>query len=323
VKIYFKDVDQGDSIIIEWKEGELTKLVIIDCNTKEDGANPVLEHIKALQNYSIEIVILSHPHTDHFSGLNELLDYAQTNQQPIKYFLHTCHSVPANLLSAVRGRLAKDELTRLFARAKELDKKGIIGGRIYVDSGMPVDFKLEGNWRLKFLSPSSQEIDDYNSKKYSNLDTGKINRGDANLLATSIKIFNEIEYVLLTSDLPSHVFDAIWTRNLSGCTKKMKICQVSHHGSQLSFNAGFWSRISRSDNVPAIISFGKNDYGHPSPEVIAGMQALGYDVRLTNPLLAANPFVKVIKKMSMLSMISKPARTVRKGPPGMDIDFTL
>jgi hypothetical protein len=36
VKITFKEVDQGDSIILEWRHENVNRIGIIDCNLKED-----------------------------------------------------------------------------------------------------------------------------------------------------------------------------------------------------------------------------------------------------------------------------------------------
>lgn len=70
MRITFKDVGQGDSIILEWDKDGKKKIGIIDCN-KYFGANPVLSYIKNPENKveEIEFLILSHPHHDHFLDL--------------------------------------------------------------------------------------------------------------------------------------------------------------------------------------------------------------------------------------------------------------
>ncbi len=74
VEIVFKNVGQGDSIILEWESSEegTKKIAIIDCNLNKNE-NPVLQHLIELNLHEIEFVILSHPHEDHFSGFHELL----------------------------------------------------------------------------------------------------------------------------------------------------------------------------------------------------------------------------------------------------------
>jgi competence protein ComEC len=72
VSVTFKNVGQGDSIIIDWGSKKDRKYAIVDCNLFE-GRNPILEHIKDNNVHSIEFAILTHPHSDHFSGFLELL----------------------------------------------------------------------------------------------------------------------------------------------------------------------------------------------------------------------------------------------------------
>ena len=55
MKITYKDVGQGDSIILEWEKNEEKKIGIIDCNRK-GKRNPVLEHIVSGEYREIEFL---------------------------------------------------------------------------------------------------------------------------------------------------------------------------------------------------------------------------------------------------------------------------
>ena len=44
IKLTFKNVDQGDSILLEWQHDGLNKIAIIDCN-EAFRTNPVLDHV--------------------------------------------------------------------------------------------------------------------------------------------------------------------------------------------------------------------------------------------------------------------------------------
>ena len=79
INVNFKNVGQGDSIIIEWKRDSLSKIGIIDCNLM-GNKNPTLEHIISSNYSEIDFIILSHPHYDHFSGLVQILEYCELNK---------------------------------------------------------------------------------------------------------------------------------------------------------------------------------------------------------------------------------------------------
>jgi beta-lactamase superfamily II metal-dependent hydrolase len=88
MKVTFKNVGQGDSVIIEWEENQTNKIILIDCN-KINGTNPVLNYLKKTKITSIHCLVLSHPHIDHFRGMLELLIYCEQEDVLIERFAHT------------------------------------------------------------------------------------------------------------------------------------------------------------------------------------------------------------------------------------------
>lgn len=69
LQIYFFDVEQGDSIFIEAKDG--TQILIDGGPTNK--ILPLLGGVMPFYDHSIDAVILTHPHADHVSGLIEVL----------------------------------------------------------------------------------------------------------------------------------------------------------------------------------------------------------------------------------------------------------
>lgn len=78
--------------------------------------------------------------------------------------------------------------------------------------------------------------------------------------------------ILLTADLPSEetVLPDIWPAD---------ILKVAHHGSKYSTSAAFLDLVRPQE---AIISVGKNSYGHPSPDVLERLRERGIAVRRTD-----------------------------------------
>jgi len=263
VNITFKNVGQGDSIVLEWED----KLAIIDCNLY-NGGNPVLDHLKKNRVKKIEFIILSHPHTDHFSGFHELLSYCIEEDIHVNRFLHTAQSTPAFLKSANRSRESDTKLMALFALLKEmLDNKQI---EIYAINDNPdMAIPLGEEFKLEVLSPSSLEIDKYIKKESYGFDEeDEKSNPDANWLSTILKISNSKYYVLLTSDAIKSSFSRIGKRKNSRLKDlKLYLGQSPHHGSKGNLNESFWQIRKRCSNTPIIISVGENHYGHPAAAV--------------------------------------------------------
>ena len=96
MKITFKDVGHGDTIVCQWTSDGKNKIGIIDCNKKR-RRNPLIDFLKVTNIESIEFVIISHPHRDHFSGIEDLLAYCRDKNLNIKYFAHTATLHPAEV----------------------------------------------------------------------------------------------------------------------------------------------------------------------------------------------------------------------------------
>src|SRR5690606_22898577 len=128
LKLTFKNVDQGDSIILEWTKGSVYKVGVIDCK-KAFRTNPVLDYIKSQNLKKIDFLLLSHPHLDHLSGFNELLRYCIDQKIQISYFFHTSNNTISFWKAAVTSGEAKNTVTTLF---KTIREESEVLGMIYL-----------------------------------------------------------------------------------------------------------------------------------------------------------------------------------------------
>src|SRR3989338_3309260 len=78
--------------------------------------------------------------------------------------------------------------------------------------------------------------------------------------------------ILFTGDLPSE-------ETVLPEIQPADILKVAHHGSRYSTSAAFLDQLQPSE---AIISVGKNSYGHPSPDVLQRLQEHGTVIRRTD-----------------------------------------
>ena len=262
IRITFKNVGQGDSIILEWKKSRKKKIGIIDCK-KNLGSNPILDYIKEKEIKEISFLILSHPHLDHFSGFAELIEHCIKNKVKIKYFLHTANNTPSYWKAAVDSKEAETEILRLFNIIRDANSTGMKSHPIQADTINP-DINLDDEYFLKFIAPTSIHL--YNYAR--NFDTPPFeeetgNKPNANWLATVIKIYSKKHdgYILLTSDAKKETMFYDKKKDHNNSKSKLIIGQCPHHGAEGNFKNSFWKLINHEKNTPIVISVGTNIYG--------------------------------------------------------------
>lgn len=280
MKITFKNVGQGDSILIQWEDEGKAKIGIIDCNTIGEES-PLVEHLKLIPDLEeIEFIFLSHPHADHYSGMEALLHFCETEKIQINNFLHTCQSVPEYLKIAALTRYEDQTLGSLFTFAQKLYKTGRIVSFGHVNAGFAGVFHLSSRWALKILSPDHDELSAFNKLVHVK---GNVEPYRSNLLSTILKIYDKDCYALLTSDADEKAFGRILRRSSGEFGRsRLKLGQASHHGAKGNYHQKFWKNQIHDAACPIAISVGLNGYGHPSVEVITSLASLGYHIETTD-----------------------------------------
>ena len=283
--ITFKNVGHGDTIILEWKndKGE-NEVGIIDCHLINGQSNLVIEHIRTYRYKKIKFLILTHPHTNHFSGFPSLLEFCKKRKINIEMFLHTVvyhreflielHNERVNLneffdsfVNRIRDRKILKRLFReihLLSGTSILRKVGAINDSFFL--------RLKKKLWLECLSPSYDELAQYyqivfslNSKRELEI-RKKENSPDANLLSAIIKISTDDWDVLLFSDAKKSSVKRIMN-DYQKNNKRLIAMQIPGHGSIHSHFEPSWRNIPGKENIPVFVSVGPK-YGDPSKKVI-------------------------------------------------------
>jgi beta-lactamase superfamily II metal-dependent hydrolase len=284
LKITFKNVGQGDSIILEWKEENQTKIGIIDCNLYNDS-NPVLNHIIQQKYQVIEFLVLSHPHSDHFSGFLDLINYCKNNQINIGKFYHTCNQVPDFLKTACRSNTSSTELAILFRTIISDTKRNIYDLQV-INSFSQIIY-LGSQWQMQCLSPSSKEelafID--NRQNYYDEENDD-NHPKINILSTVFKIsqIGQSNYILLTADAPKNVLKRLGIKEKSSFEGELLLGQSPHHGAKSNHYNSFWKNRDHQKGAFAIFSVGNNGYGHPDRDTVNFFADEDFALAYTNPI---------------------------------------
>lgn len=284
IKITFLNVGQGDSIVLEWIDDDNKRVLgLIDSNLY-NGSNPTINYLKTAKFDFIKFIILSHPHSDHFCGLLEVIEYCELNSIEIKHFSHTSKLKVEYLQTCFNDAISISDFSRLFEKINELNKlfKLKCSG---VDVGLCDTIFLNSKLKLKFLSPSKIEEDKFiNNENYEDINEEEPGCNiRANSLSTFIKIqYDDEWYALLTADSDKSTFYRILKKETHELKNKLVLAQCSHHGSILNFSHLFWQKINKNSGTPVAISVGKNSYGHPDPDIIKKLLKLNFKVHSTN-----------------------------------------
>jgi beta-lactamase superfamily II metal-dependent hydrolase len=292
MNIHFKNVHNGDSILIEWLENEQPCVGIIDCALSQNGTNPIVEYLSKMEISSIRFAVSSHPHTDHYFGFFELFNYCEERNIKIDMFFHTSgfggktfhefikkhnrndkESLKKIFLSPVNSEQSKEDLFNFFKilHDQSIKKSFINEVRAVVTDHMII--KVSENTFLKFFAPVWEiELQDYLTKvlepNESNILGSKNNNPIANHLSTFIEFSNNGNSILFLSDIEKSTLSRV-VADQKFHYDNVKVCQVPHHGSIYNFHHDSWEKITdKNKNISYIISAGDR-YKHPEYDVVS------------------------------------------------------
>ena len=236
--LFFCDVGQGDAAYIKFPDG---KDMLVD-GGPDDKVILCLSRHMPFWDRDLELVILTHPHLDHFMGLFSVFK----NYKVISF-------ATENLQNKSVGFNA---FTDLVKSQKTKSRFVLAGDRFILKDG--VEFEIVGP-KEEFLNVTSPQGFIGESGEFASVET-LIQYGKFSALLTGDSQASELEEILkqVQYDTP------------------LSVLQVPHHGSHTGLTAEILNILNPK---LAVISVGaKNKYGHPNPETL---KILGYkDIKI-------------------------------------------
>jgi competence protein ComEC len=230
--VNFFDVGQGDATFVQTFMGVQ---VLID-GGPSDRVLQGLSHSMSFFDRKIDLLILTHPHSDHLSGLIDVLKRFRVKKVmlPEVAFESAQYQEFLNLIES-------KHIEKIYIRAGQrvwLDKATVF------DAYYPDGQVAGANFRDGF-SAASQDLN--NVSVVGKLSFGKIR-------------------VLFTGDVDADVERQLTDKyNLSA-----DVLKVSHHGSSFSSSQELLDETAAKF---AVIFVGKNSYGHPALETINNLES--------------------------------------------------
>lgn len=229
-EIVFLNIGQGDAILISQGANQ----IIIDGGRNgKDLLSRIGRHMP-FWDRKIEMVIATHPDTDHIGGFPALLRAYRVDQ--VLYTGAESDTETFELLEqAIREHVKKEPLKIFRGTTLKLPQ----GGELSVEYP---------------FAPLPENMKETNE--------GSI---------VSRFTFGETTF-LLTGDLPDE-------ETVLREEKEATVLKVAHHGSKYSTSDAFLALVRPKE---AVISVGKNSYGHPAPEVLDRLSKIGALARRTD-----------------------------------------
>lgn len=300
MKITFKDVGQGDSILIEWIDNDINKIGIIDCK-KRQNSNPVIDHLIKMGYSEIEFIILSHPHSDHYSGFEGLLDFIEEKRIVVNRFGNTLKEIGSGYWAWFE--VSSEETRQLAEIVRKADRLrnelGLIKKYFYVFEDWKIS--LSPTIEIRSISPSHDEIQIYQQTvKYDAIENKKQASKAANYLSSIFYIKKGEHNILLTSDAEKETFARIDKEKIFQGIK-FCLCQAPHHGSYSNYHELFWDNLTTQENKGAVFSSGLNEqYKHPHLVTIKSFKKNGYSIHPTNIVYGAQEYLDELNKKALI-----------------------
>ncbi|TAN33564.1 MBL fold metallo-hydrolase [Patescibacteria group bacterium] len=254
-RVIFFDVGQGDSALIQFDDGAK---MLVDCGPNRKVLTKLGKYLP-FYDRTIDYLLITHPDLDHYGGCADVL-----KRYEVKNIITNGAKKEFDAYWQVWYRYQQEE--RAVA--------SVISG--------PKELAFAGS-ELNFLAPDpALGIDtkdgDYNNRSI----VFRLSRASTTIMFTG-DMEEPLEQALLakycsSQNTPPPVPPLIG----EGCTAlRSDILKVGHHGSDSSTSAEFLRAVNADK---AIISVGKNRYGHPSLRVLKKLERAAAEILRTDEI---------------------------------------
>lgn len=238
-EVRFLSGGTGDLAVIELFDG---RRILIDAAKEEDAPKYLGTYLERQSRPEVDLLVISHLHEDHYGGGLYLAD--------------------EGLLRAVYWRRSLDgprmdeqerrESRKAYEKMKE--KWVHCGAEIHGAEETPL-IEISPDIRLRLLDSAPEEAKDENGRS----------------LVQMLEIGER--RILFTGDLSAE--DEERVLRCCGETIRADVLKVSHHGSKYSSGSRFLRAVGAK---MAVITVGKNRYGHPAEETVGRLRSAGAEV---------------------------------------------
>lgn len=282
-KIFY--VGRGASVLLRLGEEGCGKYGIVDCFWGTKDSHPLFRELERCDDLqSIEFLVLTHPHKDHFLGVSKILEtypaeikklcYWGINPWPILAALYRTNSY-SDRMAQKNLEALEDYCDKHGHKLVPLTGPGIpiyhdAGSNLTIESAAPPGNMLRKveKYLIGYGRRCRQAVEKYD--KTGELQWPVVNsKLDLNHLSSAIKVSYHDQEFLLGGD----VLKANWNFLLKQKKLEADVIMLSHHGSYTGFPTKHWGKgFGRAQAVALISGEGKHQ---PSKSVVDTLRKAG------------------------------------------------
>jgi len=243
----FLDVGQGDAILIKTPKGQT---VLIDGGPDNKVLEKLGKYLQPLQK-RIDLIILTHPHADHVSGLIEVLRRYSVG------------------LVVLNGVYLKTDNYDQFLNAIEDNKVKVL----IAEAGEAIHF--DKDLEFDILSPNKNPAGLAFNKNSESFGTAGNDVNDTSIVGKLI--FNDFS-IMFMGDATSRIENRLLASY--GSSLKSDILKAGHHGSKYSSFTNFLGAVAPKAGIIEVGA--KNFYGLPSQAALSRFKMFGANIFRTD-----------------------------------------
>ncbi len=244
LEVIMFDVGQGDATLIRTKHGPI---ILVDAGTETAGRQVVMPALLALGISRIDLAIVTHGHRDHAGGFLPLLEQGMVRSLAVSQSAYelTLLQIASMTLGSVADGMEQDLMKQLLEQAH---KRSIPVQALQKGDTMRINQTTD----LSILAPATSEGKELLSRSKS--------RG-ANAFSLVMRLSVNDWSMLLMGDCDKETEQTLVREADLACD----LLRVAHHGSAATTQEVF---LERADPRLALVSVGRNDFGHPAPSLL-------------------------------------------------------
>lgn len=255
LRLHYVDVGQGDAAVWELPDGSL---VVFDCGPAAESpeTNPVVRYIVdklgRAPGSSLAALVASHGHLDHIGGCDEVFDSFRIER--VYETWYDGADAPRSYARFQEKIRAEGAIVHTLGATDALEGELPLGDTLV----LPATAAAAGV-RAEFLWPVRE------ANRWDEI----ANHGIV------VRLVFGASTACFQGDIELREEGALLE---SGRDVSCGVYLVGHHGSQYASSPGW---LAAMDPEVAVVSFGTNPYGHPTPEALCRVQESGATVYAT------------------------------------------
>ncbi|MDO8743089.1 MAG: MBL fold metallo-hydrolase [Candidatus Azambacteria bacterium] len=242
LEAYFLDVGQGDSILIKTPKGQT---MLIDGGPNNKVLEKLGKYLSPLRK-RIDVIILTHPHADHVSGLVEVLRRYDVG------------------LVILNGVYLKTDNYDQFLKAIEDNEVNVL----IAEAGEAIHF--DKNLEFDIIAPLKNLADTAFNKQSEGFGAVSNDMNETSIVGKLI--YNDFS-IMFMGDATAKIENQLLAY---GVGLKSDILKVGHHGSKYSSFPIFLKMVAPKAGIIEVGA--KNFYGHPSPAALSRFKMFGINI---------------------------------------------